>query len=478
MLAKYPLAAALSVAAVAAFYGCDTTKPFYAESVDADALGQKLLELRDAASAINARADAEGRELTGAEQAEIRRLHSEFEAVEARLAHAEMAERANASSGRKSRPPTLPADRADADAHRVNARAGLVIAMNRSPAAQMFGSRPTDWKEPEDFFRAVANRVADPRLISAATGVEGTGVDGGFSVPTQWFGGLLDQALQAAEFAPRCTLFPCMTNALVIPLPDVQDRSTNIAGISGNWANENSAQTAQALKWRSVESKLNKIFVLAEASNELAADGLNYTAQLTGAMSTATAYSLDSAILAGTGVGQPRGIIGHASAIEVTPESGQAADTILFDNLVHMWSRVAPACQKRAVWFVTPSAWPQLLRMVFPGTSVPVLLGGGQTNGAATAPPATIFGRPVVTTEVAPQLGDAGDIVLADMTQYALPVKGTARIEYDAGPGFSRDVATWRLILRVTGLPLWSAAITPRGGGPTLSWAAYLAARA
>lgn len=86
--------------------------------------------------------------------------------------------------------------------------------------------------------------------------------------------------------------------------------------------------------------------------------------------------------------------------------------------------------------------------------------------------------RPALSNESMPALGLRGDLVFVDLTQYALVMKSSARIAYDGGPGFDRDVATWRLTLRADGLPLWPTVITPRNGGPTLSWATYLAARA
>jgi HK97 family phage major capsid protein len=231
------------------------------------------------------------------------------------------------------------------------------------------------------------------------------------------------------------------------------------------------------MKWRAVELKLNKIFVLGEASSELVEDGVGYETQLAGSMSEATAYALDAGILYGNGVGQPLGVLNSPSAIQIDAESGQAADSVLYENLVNAYSRLAPACQKRAVWFVSPGVLPQMLTMTFPGSDNPVLLSGGQNDAASGAPALSIFGRPVVVTEIAPQLGDAGDIVFADLTQYALLMKRTARLEADAGPGFARDVMTWRMILRVSGQPMWNEPITPYGGGPTMSWATYLAPR-
>lgn len=47
-------------------------------------------------------------------------------------------------------------------------------------------------------------------------------------------------------------------------------------------------------------------------------------------------------------------------------------DTIVFENIVNMWSRLDGQCQKNAVWLINPDTFPQLATMAFEGTSSPV----------------------------------------------------------------------------------------------------------
>jgi hypothetical protein len=71
-----------------------------------------------------------------------------------------------------------------------------------------------------------------------------------------------------------------------------------------------------------------------------------------------------------------------------------------------------------------------------------------------------------------------GDIVLVDPSQYGIGLRLDATLERAVAPGWFEDELNFRLKLRVDGSGLWSDVITPRGGGPTLSWAVTLAARA
>jgi len=72
---------------------------------------------------------------------------------------------------------------------------------------------------------------------------------------------------------------------------------------------------------------------------------------------------MDYAFINGTGEGQPLGIINDPALITVDKEDSQAAATITYQNVVNMFSRLAPSCFTNAVWLANPSVIPQLLTM-------------------------------------------------------------------------------------------------------------------
>lgn len=349
----------------------------------------------------------------------------------------------------------------------------------RNASKALFGARAqtSPWRSDAEWLTHLQNMSGDPRLFQNATGTEGVGVDGGFAVPPTFFGNVLDHAMQEAVFAPRCRLFVSPTNEATISVPDRKNHSAGTAGLIGNWYAEGETMTSQVLRWRELTLKLHKVGILSEVSSELEEDARGYVTELQQGMSEETALTLDAAVYAGTGAKRPLGLMNHKSVITIVKESGQAADTVVFANIVNLYSRLAPRCKKNAVWFVSPGILPQLVHMVFPGSNTPVLMGGGVNDALTGAPAQTIMGRPVIETELTALLGDAGDIVLADMSQYGLLLKPSARFERDAGPGFNRDVLTWRMVMRVGGQPLWDDVVTPRNSGQTLSWATVLGAR-
>ena len=124
---------------------------------------------------------------------------------------------------------------------------------------------------------------------------------------------------------------------------------------------------------------------------------------------------LDYAFFRGTGTGQPRGVLSDPALIAVTIEAAQDADSIVYENLVNMLSRLHPSCFNRSVFICNPTCIPELLQLSMPigtgGVMIPVLR---ETDGGWQ-----IFTRPLLMSEKLPVLGDQGDIILADLTHTA-----------------------------------------------------------
>jgi len=131
-----------------------------------------------------------------------------------------------------------------------------------------------------------------------------------------------------------------------------------------------------------------------------------------------------------------------------------------------------PAGLSRAVWVVNATVLPQLLTLTLPigdaGAHIPVLR---ETDSGFS-----ILTRPVIVSEKAPQLGDVGDIMLIDFSQYVIGMTAFATIATSAEKYFDTDEKAYRITLRVDGRGGWTGPATPRNGS-TLSWCVALEAR-
>ena len=138
--------------------------------------------------------------------------------------------------------------------------------------------------------------------------------------------------------------------------------------------------------------------------------------QATGALVKAIGWHLDDACLNGTGAGQPLGVLNDPAMIEVAKEGEQPAATINYTNVTKMFARLHPACVSKSVWVCKSTCIPHLLALTIEvgdgGDHYPVLTGNDGKWSMLT--------RPVLFTEKTPALGSAGDVLLADFSQYTL----------------------------------------------------------
>src|SRR5206468_3956724 len=68
----------------------------------------------------------------------------------------------------------------------------------------------------------------------------------------------------------------------------------------------------------------------------------------------------------------------------------------------------------------------------------------------------SIFGRPVVVTDACSVFSSAGDVILADLSQYCIALRRDATIERSRDVYFTTDEIGFKLRLRLDGQPLAS----------------------
>ena len=151
-----------------------------------------------------------------------------------------------------------------------------------------------------------------------------------------------------------------------------------------------------------------------------------------------------------------------------------------YANVVKMWARMYAPSRSRAVWFINQDVETSLLQMAFdPAATAGMVPAYMPAGGASASPYASLMGRPVIPIQAAQTLGDLGDIVLADMSQYMTVTKvGGVRQDVSIHLFFDYDVTAYRFIMRVGGKPWWGSAITPANSTNTLSCFVTLAERA
>jgi HK97 family phage major capsid protein len=313
-------------------------------------------------------------------------------------------------------------------------------------------------------------------LSNAASSVSPS--DGGFLVPEILRSQLLQIALEQSVVRPLATVVPMDSARVPFPMIDSTTNSGSVfGGMVAYWGEEGAALADSSPKFGRATLDAKKLTGLSAVPNELLQDSpISFAGLLQTLWPQALAYSEDAAFMSGTGVGEPLAFMGagNTAAIAVAAEAGQASGTILFENIVKMYSRMLPSSLAKAVWICSPDALPELFTM-----ALAVGTGGGPimvTNAAGPAP-MTIFGRPLIVSEKAGTLGTRGDISFVDLSYYLVGDRQTMTADSSTDYNFGADKTTFRIIQRVDGRPWLKSAITPKNGGNTLSPFVELAAR-
>lgn len=441
-------------------------------------LQAKLLDLNEDIEAIQAKADAEGRDLTDDETADIDRKFAEFEATEKDLDRRERMAGQVARLGRSMGRQTEPDDPQNGLLNEDGTPRRRAPAVPRNREEGRWG-----WPSMGHFSLAVQKAcarggVVDPRLMQNAPttfGTEGVGEDGGFAVPPEFREAIMQKVMGEDTLIGRTDQLTSSSNTLTIPTDETTPWQST-GGIQAFWENEAAQLTQSKPLLDQTSIRLNKLTSLVPVTSELLEDAAAMDSYLRRKAPEKMDFKVTNAIVDGSGGGQPLGILKSDSLITVAKEGGQTADTIVFENVSNMYSRMLARWRTNAVWLINQDIEPQLNSLNHPGDSSPVFMPPG---GLSQAPFGTIFGKPIIPTEACKTLGDLGDIILVDFNQY-LTVRKTSgiRAETSIHLFFDYDMTTFRFILRLAGQPWWKAVVARFNGANTLSWAVTLAERA
>lgn len=292
---------------------------------------------------------------------------------------------------------------------------------------------------------------------------EGSGTDGGFMLEKEHSNALLGRILTKSVFAQRCLRLNVdvkESNQFIAPLISEASRASGArhGGVESMWVAENNSLPVGKVNFTQLSAKLKKASAVVRASSELAKDAEGFEFYISSTVAQELAFVLDHAILRGNGVNELLGVLSAPSLITVEPGVGQGSGTITLDNVLEMLSRLDARSYSAAEWFCNIDCLKQLCGMTqLVGTSgATVVTVGDYSTGSGFR----LAGLPVNVTEYNSSCGAVGDLVLADFSQYLLRIQPMQTVSSIHVYYLSDDNA-FRFILRVAGLPLLSAPITP-----------------
>jgi len=234
--------------------------------------------------------------------------------------------------------------------------------------------------------------------------------------------------------------------------------------------------TVSKTKFKKIRIEPTKLTGLYYASGEIIRNVTFLGQEMRDLFGKEFAFKGQDLVINGSGGGEALGILNADCLISITKETGQAADTILTNNILKMEARLW-AENPSVVYLVNRETKPQLSLLSHAIGSGGVLIPLYKADFYGGKRVATLNGFPCITIEQAAALGDKGDIILADLSQYITANKGDINEAMSIHVNFIYDQDTFRFLWYFDGQPRWANKLTPYKGSDTVGPFLVTAAR-
>lgn len=404
----------------------------------------ELVRLSNEAHGIQTTADNQGRALTAEEQIAIDNSLSKFESLTVEIERRERIE---------------------------NAASRLSQPQPKKAVSPIKTQDRKEWANDGEFFRAVALAAqgnVDPRLISNAAGdyvQEGTNADGGYALVTDARSTILSALTAPESLVGKVEMLYTTGNTITLPYDENPDWSAS--GIHSHSQAEASAYTSSTPVLGQHSITLSKSGVLVYVTEEMLSDVANIGSYVVNKSARKLGWTMNAACWTA--------MKGAASVKTVAKTSGaQAGSAPDLDNLEAMWAGMYAPFRSNAIWVCNPSLEATFRSLVL-GTYNPVYMPAG---GISASPYSTLFGRPVIYSELAAAKGTVGDCMLVDPSSFFGVIKnGGMTSSISTHFKFDSDLTAYKVSARFAFQSKLAGVIT-RPDNTTCSNAVVLATRA
>lgn len=323
-----------------------------------------------------------------------------------------------------------------------------------------------------------AQSITDDRLRPlAALGSDEAGsyADpvGGFLVPSGFSPTLLKVDPESDPTAGRTTQVPMDSPVVEIPARTDKNHSTSVSGGLRVYRRaEADTSSSSRIEFEQVTLRATSLFGIAHATEELLSrSAISFVTLLEQGFADEFNSKLLREKLNGSGAGMMEGVLNTPALVTVAKESGQADSTIVTENVINMRAR----CWRygQAIWTANHDTLPQLMTLTIDvGTGgVPVWMPSMREDA-----PDLLLGRPIFFSEHLESIGTAGDILLGNWSQYLEGTLSGPQQAESIHVRFVNHERTFKFWMENDGRCWWRSALTPVNGA-TLSPFTTLAAR-
>lgn len=299
-------------------------------------------------------------------------------------------------------------------------------------------------------------RAGDLGMVRAAGINEAVQADGGFFVGQTIGQPITETIFELSDFLGKCRELPVpVGNEYVMDQFDEYQLGNGnmLGGITVYNVGEGKQITDSKPSAEKFKLQLGKKAALMYDTNESSEDAPMFANTAKTFIPRAIQYLCESELFSGTGVGdQFLGILNAPATITTAKETGQAAGTIIADNILKMLANFHTPSLGNAVWVANPKALPQLVQLfLVHGTSgTPMWVNGDFSKGIYSS----LMGIPLYFSDHCEELGSKGDLYLVDWGHYGLATKGNVKEAESVHVRFLYDETAYRFTYRINGKPL------------------------
>lgn len=316
-----------------------------------------------------------------------------------------------------------------------------------------------DWRK---YVEKATEKVAGTPTQSA-----GEAEGGGYAIPIEYAREAWIRQTEMSAIYQNALKLPMTTPTLRIPVLFGYDESSHT--VYGNvqwlWKAELKEYEAKDIELEMIELNLQKLTGLSYLSDEIMKfANPAIEPMVKRAFDVGLNRAISRACLRGTGVGQPAGMLDADCTIEISEEDGQPDDTFVLENMLNMQARLYSVDENPAgFWYANRQLIPQMATM-----SLPVGTGGSAmflVSGVQDKPQYSLMGLPVRFSTAMSAIGDSGDIMLIDPSQYIIgEYAGGVEQVSSIHVQFLYGQTALRFTFWMAGQPGWRTYFTPEYG--------------
>jgi len=261
-------------------------------------------------------------------------------------------------------------------------------------------------------------------------------------IPPDYRAQVLEVPAEAVHVLPRATIVPSATGTIQWPRL-VQSDANEYGAVAVGWTDEGATKQQSEAKFDQVTIQTHEVSAWTQLSHRLlkrsAIDLGGYLGRL---FRAAILNAIDAALINGTGVGQPAGIIGTAGIRQV---ARAAAGAVSYDDLVDLKYAVKPYHRASGIFLAEDQVLQGLEKAK--DTQGRPLFTASTMNGIYDR----LVGKTYIGSTRLPALGITGDVIFFDPKEYIVAMEEDVVVRRSDDYDFPKNVATFAFYAVVGG---------------------------